>query len=87
MTTAGLAVRQASATKNALAAVMNVTAVLVFAFSPSVRWLEAAVVCVGALAGGLFGAWALKRVPERPLRLGIVAVGLLLTIGLFLRHA
>lgn len=86
LTTAGLAVRQASATKNALAAAMNITAVLVFAFSPSVHWLEAAVVCIGALAGGLFGTWALKRVPERPLRLGIVAVGVLLTVGLFLRH-
>jgi uncharacterized membrane protein YfcA len=86
LTMAGLAVREASATKNALAGVMNLTAVIVFLFSPDVHWLEAAVVCAGAIGGGLVGAWALRRVPERPLRIGIVIVGVLLTIGLFVRQ-
>jgi uncharacterized protein len=86
LTMAGLRVREAGATKNALAGVMNLTAVLVFLFSPSVHWPEAAVVAVGAMGGGLFGAWALRRVPEQPLRIGIIVVGILLTIGLFLRQ-
>ena len=84
--TAGLAVREAAATKNALAGVMNVTAVAVFMLSPDVQWLDAAALCAGAIIGGLFGAWMVRRVPERPLRIGIVAVGLLLTLGLFMRR-
>ena len=86
LTMAGLAVREAGATKNALAGVMNLTAVAVFVFSPSVHWIDAAVLCAGAIAGGLAGAWMLRRVPERPLRIGIVVIGLLLTVGLFLRR-
>lgn len=87
LTMAGLAVHEAGATKNALAAMMNLTAVLVFVFSSGVHWLEAAVVAVGATGGGVLGAWTLRRVPERPLRIGIVVVGILLTIGLFVRNS
>ena len=86
LTMAGLAVREAGATKNALAGVMNLTAVVVFLFSAAVQWIAAAGVCAGALGGGLVGAWALRRVPERPLRIGVVVVGVLLTVGLFVRR-
>ena len=85
LTAAGLAVRAAGATKNVLAAVMNLSALLVFLWSPDVHWGPAAVVCVAAIIGGLAGAWLLQLVPERVLRVGIVVVGAALTIGLFLR--
>lgn len=85
LTMAGLAIRTAAATKNVLAGVMNLSALLVFLWSPEVRWGPAAVVCVGAVLGGLFGVWLLRRVPERVLRGGVVAIGAGLTIGLFLR--
>ena len=82
---AGLPVRNAGATKNVLAGVMNASAVVVFLFSPDVRWVQAAIVAVGAIGGGLAGAWALRRANERVLRAGVVVVGVLLTIGLFVR--
>lgn len=85
LTTAGLAVRTAGATKNVLAGVMNFSALLVFLWSPEVHWGPAAIVCVAAVIGGLMGAWLLQRVPERMLRVGIVMVGVALTVGLFLR--
>ncbi len=85
LTAAGLPVRNAGATKNVLASVMNASAVVVFVFSPDVAWLRALIVAVGAVGGGLAGAWALQRVNERLLRGCVVAVGLLLTIGLFWR--
>ena len=85
LTVAGVAVRAASASKNLLAGVINAGAILVFAFSPDVAWGPAAVVCAGSVLGGLGGAWMLPRVPERALRIGIVLVGLALTVGLFLR--
>lgn len=86
LTMAGLAVRNAGATKNALAAAMNASAVAIFALSPEVHWREAAVLGAGAVAGGLAGAWMLHRVPDKLLRLLIVLIGIALTIGLFLRQ-
>ncbi len=84
LTAAGLAVRNAGATKNVLAGVMNASAVAVFMFSPAVAWRQAVIVAVGAIGGGLLGAWALRRVNERLLRVGVVVVGVMLTIGLFI---
>lgn len=85
LTAAGLAVRAAAATKNVLAGVMNFSALLIFLWSPDVRWGPAAVVCMGAIGGGLSGVWLLRRVPERVLRVGVVVIGAALTVGLFLR--
>ncbi|MDE3081542.1 MAG: sulfite exporter TauE/SafE family protein [Paracoccaceae bacterium] len=85
LTMAGLPTRDAGATKNALAGVMNAAAVALFVASPEVHWTEALVLGGGAIVGGLGGAWALYRVNERVLRLVIVGIGIALTFGLFLR--
>jgi len=85
LTMAGLPTRNAGATKNALAGVMNASAVALFVASPQVHWKEAVVLGAGAIAGGLLGAWALQRVNERALRIAIVGIGVCLTVGLFLR--
>ena len=84
-TLAGIAVRNAAATKNVLAAVINSTAVVVFLISGEVWWLAAAIACIGALVGSVLGAHLIERINERGLRVAIVAIGGLLTIGLFLR--
>jgi hypothetical protein len=86
LTLAGLPVRNAGASKNVLAAVMNASAVVVFLFSRGVHWVSAAALAVGAIVGGLVGAWMLKRVNEKLLRAGVVALGVALTIALFLRR-
>lgn len=85
LTVAGLPVRSASATKNALAAAMNASAVGIFVFSPDVHWLHALVLGAGGIAGGLVGVWLLPRVNERLLRIAVIAIGIVLTIGLFMR--
>lgn len=85
LTVAGLPVRSASATKNALAVAMNASAVLIFMFSSDVHWLHAAVLGAGGIAGGLAGVWLLPRANEKWLRIGVIAIGILLTIGLFVR--
>ena len=85
LTMAGMATRNAGATKNALAGVMNASAVALFVLSPQVHWLQALVLGAGAMVGGLAWAWALHRVNERLLRMAIVALGVALTIGLFLK--
>ena len=85
LTVAGLPVRSASATKNALAVAMNASAVLIFVFSRDVHWLHAAVLGAGGIAGGLAGVWLLPRANEKWLRIGVIAIGIVLTIGLFVR--
>ncbi|MDE1929021.1 MAG: TSUP family transporter, partial [Burkholderiales bacterium] len=83
LTMAGLPTRNAGATKNVLAGVMNASAVALFVSSPLVDWWAALFLGAGAMAGGLAGAWALHRVNERALRIAIVGIGIALTIGLF----
>ncbi len=85
LTLAGLSVRQAGASKNVLAGVMNASAVAIFAFSHDVQWYAAVVAAVAAIVGGQIGAWMMMRVDERRLRMGVVAIGVLLTVGLFVR--
>ena len=85
LTLAGMGTRNAGATKNMLAGVMNASAVALFVTSPQVDWRLAASLGLGAIIGGLLGAWALQRVNETALRIAIVAIGLALTIALFLK--
>lgn len=85
LTMAGLSARNAGGTKNVLAGVMNASAVVLFITSPELHWLQAAVLAVGAILGGLAGTWALHRVNEKALRVAIVGIGIALTVGLFLR--
>jgi uncharacterized membrane protein YfcA len=85
LTLSGLPIRNAAATKNVLAGLMNASAALIFVFSKDVAWKQAAVVAVAALIAGQLGAYTLNRVSERILRICITLLGLALTIGLFLR--
>ena len=85
LTMAGLAVRNAGASKNVLAGVMNASAVAIFATSKDIYWTQAVVTAVGASFGGWTGALMLRRVNEKLLRVLVVVIGVLLTIGLFLR--
>jgi uncharacterized membrane protein YfcA len=80
---AGIAVKSAGATKNVLAGAMNASAVAIFAFSPDAHWLQIAVTAVAAAGGGYLGARMLKTVNDKLLRIAVVIIGVLLTIGLF----
>ena len=81
----GLAIRNASATKNVLAGVMNASAVAIFVFSPQVHWRQAAMACVACMLGGLIGGLMVSRINPTILRIAAVVIGIALTIGLFIR--
>ena len=85
LTLAGVALRRAAPTKNVLAAAMNASAVVVFLFSPQVAWLPALVLAVTAMIGGLLGARLLARLDERRIRIGVICIGVALTVAMFWR--
>jgi uncharacterized membrane protein YfcA len=85
LTLARLPVRNAGGTKNVLVAIANLSAAAVFAYSAAVAWREALAIGAGAMIGGYLGARALKVMPERLLKVGIIVIGVALTIGLFVR--
>src|SRR4051812_16868465 len=78
LTLAGMPMRNAGATKNVLAGVMNATAVVVFLLSGEVWWFAAAIACAGALLGSVLGARLMQRVNERLLRVAVIVLGVLL---------
>jgi uncharacterized protein len=81
----GQPVRNAGATKNALAMAMNASAMAIFAFSPLAHWPAALALGTGGILGGLGGSWLLHRLPAKILRGFIVIVGVALTVWLFVR--
>jgi len=83
LTMTGLGVRKAGSAKNILAGVMNASAVAIFVFSRDVHWAQAVITAIGGSFGGWVGAMMLKRVNEKLLKLGVVIIGVALTIGLF----
>jgi len=85
LTAAGMQFRNAGATKNVLAGVMNASAVALFAFSHDVNWIDAAVLAVGSIIGGQIGAYLLLRINVNLLRAFVVLIGLVLGVGLFVR--
>lgn len=86
LTIAGMPVLRAATTKNVLATAMNASAFLIFLPSSAVHWRHAAVLGLGSIIGGYAGVSLLPRVNERVLKIAIIALGLALTIGLFVRN-
>jgi hypothetical protein len=62
---------------------MNASAVAIFVFSPDVYWRQVVVCALASSVGGYAGARMLSVVNEKALRLFVVAIGALLTVGLF----
>ena len=85
LTLARMPVRNAAGTKNVLVSLSNFTATLVFVFSGTVAWAYALAIGSGSMIGGYVGAHALKHLPVMVLKVGVVVIGIALTIGLFLR--
>ena len=78
--------QHSNAVKGMLAMLMNLTAVVVFSLSGLVAWQPAAVMAIGAMAGGYSGVAVARRVDANVLRSMIVAWGLFMGVYLFLNN-
>ena len=85
LTLAGQSVRTSGATKNVVNVAMNLTAVVIFLVMATIHWKQVAVASAGAVIGSFVGVWILRRLDEKVLRVVIVAIGVALAIGLFIR--
>jgi uncharacterized membrane protein YfcA len=85
LTAAGMAVRNAGATKNVLSGVMNVAAVVIFIMRGHIDWGLVLDQAITATAGGYLGVAILRRAPINVLRIAVAAIGIALTVGMFLR--
>ncbi len=74
-----------NAVKNVLAGLVNLVAAVVFVLVAHIAWDAAALIAVGATAGGVVGARVGRRLPPAVLRGVIVAVGVSAILQLLLR--
>jgi uncharacterized membrane protein YfcA len=68
-----------------LASMMGGSSVLVFLFQMKFDWPIVIAIAVAAILGGQLGVFLLRRINETALRIGITAIGLVLTVALFVR--
>lgn len=71
--------------KNLLSTVLTAIAVMIYALGDLVLWPQALLMMLTATAGGYWGARVAQRLPAGTLRLGIIAVGLAMSLIFFLR--
>jgi len=74
-----------NALKGLLSLIMNAVAVLYFAAFGPVEWAPAAVMAVGAVAGGYLGAGIARRLGQERLRIAVVLFGAAMAVVLFVR--
>jgi uncharacterized membrane protein YfcA len=74
-----------NALKGVLSLIVAIVAAIFFALFGPVHWDAAAVMALGSFAGGQVGVSVVRRIPERWLRWGIVALGTAVSVWLFAR--
>jgi uncharacterized membrane protein YfcA len=77
---------QMNGLKNLLAICINGVAAVYFALSHAVVWRDAGVMAVTSILGGYLAARVARRLGRRFVRGFVIAIGLLMTIALAIRH-
>ncbi|MGH3697573.1 MAG: sulfite exporter TauE/SafE family protein [Pseudonocardiaceae bacterium] len=77
--------RRINAVKGVLSLIIAVVTVLVFSLGAPVGWLAVALLAPATLVGGFIGAKLAGRLSATALRIAVVAVGLAVSIYLFVR--
>jgi uncharacterized membrane protein YfcA len=76
--------QRSNALKGLLSLIINAVAVVYFAIFGPVRWAPMAVMAVGALVGGYYGAGLARRLGRETLRSAVVAYGVIVALVLLL---
>lgn len=71
--------------KNVISLLVSTVAVVAFVLFAPVSWAALTIVAPAAFAGGYAGSKAAKRIPPDALRLGIVAIGIVVGVVMLLR--
>ena len=66
--------------------IINVVAAIYFMASGLVHWPAAGVMALGSVIGGYSGAHFAQRIPQQAVRHLITAIGLLLTLVMFIKQ-
>ena len=74
--------QRVNAAKNVLAAVVNLTAAILFVLVTDVAWVAALLIAIGSVIGGQVGAKVGRRLAPSVLRVVVVVVGLLAIVRL-----
>jgi uncharacterized membrane protein YfcA len=77
---------QMNGLKNLLAICINGVAAIYFALSHAVVWRDAGVMAVTSILGGYLAARVARRLGRRFVRGFVIAIGLLMTVALAIRH-
>jgi hypothetical protein len=78
-------IQRLNALKGMSSLIINAAAVLWFAAFGPVEWAPAAVMAVGAVAGGYLGVGVARRLGREPLRFTVIGFGLLVSAVLFVQ--
>ena len=76
----------ANAQKNAMIAAMSVVSLGIYIWSGHIAWLAGLPLVLGVIIGGYASIRVIKRIPERIVRLGVLAWAVLLTIYTFWKY-
>ena len=76
-------IHRSNAVKNVLAGLVNAVAAVYFILFATVAWEAVALVAIGSVFGGALGARYGRRIPPIVLRRIVIAVGVIVSIRLF----
>ena len=76
-------IHQMNGLKNFFATFINIVAAIYFAISGAVLWIDALWMGIGAIAGGYFGANLARKLGRKIVRRIVIAIGLLMSVSLF----
>jgi len=78
-------IHQMNGLKVLLQTIINGVASVIFLFAPEVRWDIALPMAAVSIAGGFFGIALQRKIPQTPLRMTILCIGIALTAAYFVK--
>ena len=78
-------IHQMNGIKNLLAVAINGVAIAYLAFTDLILWQHALVMAIGAIAGGVAGAGAARRVGRPTVRRVVIVIGFVMALATFLK--